>query len=64
MNTTFKQSREAEPTSELIEAYVRRGHELRAEAIAHGVRRWLTILKRQHTRSAGGGNAPSAAARA
>ena len=64
MNTTLKQSRQVEPTSELIEAYVRRGRELRAEAITRGVRRWLTILKRQHTRSAGGGNAPGAAARA
>lgn len=64
MNTTLKQSPQVEPISELIEAYVRRGHELRAEAISRGVRRWLTTLKRRNTRSAGGGNAPSAAARA
>jgi hypothetical protein len=63
MNTILEQSHQVEPTSELIEAYVRRGRELRAEAIARGVRRWLTILK-QHTGSAGSGNAPSAAARA
>lgn len=64
MNTTLKQSRQVERTSELIEAYVQRGRELRAEAIASGVRRWLAILKRRNTRSAAGGTVPSAAARA
>lgn len=63
MNTTFKQSRQLELTPQLVEAYERRGRELRAEAIARGVRRLLGALKRQHTRAAGGGNAPSAAAR-
>jgi hypothetical protein len=64
MNTTFKQSDEVELTPELVEAYERRGRELRAEAIARGVRRLLGALKRRHTRAAGGGDAPGAAARA
>jgi hypothetical protein len=63
MNTTFKQSRQLELTPQLIEAYVRRGRQLRAEAIARGVRRLLGTLKR-HTRAASHGRAPSAAARA
>jgi hypothetical protein len=63
MNTTFKQSRQLELTRPLIEAYMRRGRQLRAEAIARGVRRLLGALKR-HRRAAGHGHAPSAAARA
>jgi hypothetical protein len=64
MNTTFKQSRELEPTSERIEAYVRRGRELRAQAIARGVRRLLATLKRRRMHAAGDSNASGAAARA
>jgi hypothetical protein len=64
MNTIFKQTHEVELTPELVEAYAQRGRELRAEAIARAMRRLLGAPKRQHTRAAGRGNAPSAAARA
>lgn len=59
MNTTFKQSRESELTPEVIESYVRRGRELRAQAIAHGIRRVVATLRWLHGRTTG--NAPDAA---
>lgn len=61
MNTTFNQSHQLELTPQLIEAYVRRGRELRAQAIARGGRRVLAALKRLHTREAADNNAPDAA---
>jgi len=64
MDKTFKQSRHLDLTPELVEAYVRHGRELRAQAIARGIRRLLGALKRRHTLAAGDDNAPSAAARA
>lgn len=64
MNTTFKQSHQLELTPQLVEAYMRRGHELRAEAIARGVRRWLATLKRPHKRATGSGDSPGATAHA
>lgn len=64
MNTTFKQSRQLELTPQLVDAYVRRGRELRAEAISRSVRRWLAALKRLHKRTTGSGDSPGIPARA
>jgi hypothetical protein len=61
MNTTFKQSHQAELTAQLIEAYMRRGRELRAQAIARGGRRVLAALKCLHTRAVADNSTPRAA---
>lgn len=64
MSAIFKQSRELELTPQLVEAYVQRGRELRAEVIASGVRRWLAALKRLHKHTTSGGDSTGIAARA